>query len=44
MLPKIIFGQQFYRLKAEFSIKAKLSEENSQLTMGTVYYDKNSKN
>jgi len=44
LLPKFIFGQQFYRIKAEFSIKAKLTDGTSQLTMGTLYYDKNAKN
>ncbi|MFC2097968.1 hypothetical protein ACFLSI_06510 [Bacteroidota bacterium] len=43
LLPKISFGQQFYRIKAEFTIKAKLTDGTSQLTMGTVYYDKNAK-
>lgn len=43
LLPKLVFGQQFYRIKADFSIKAKLQDGTSQLTMGTVYYDKTSK-
>ncbi len=41
--PNIIYGQQFYRIKADFSIKAKLADGSSQLSMGTVYYDKNEK-
>lgn len=33
-------GQQFYRFKAETSIKDKLSDGSFRLTMGKVYYDK----
>ncbi|WP_162416342.1 hypothetical protein [Cyclobacterium roseum] len=40
LLPGIISGQQFYRLKADFSIKEKLADGSSQLIMGKVYYDK----
>lgn len=43
LLPGITFGQQFYRIKAEFSIKEKGSEGQAGLTKGTVYYDKNTK-
>ncbi len=34
------YGQQFYRFKADFSIKEKTSSGSSSLVMGTVYYDK----
>lgn len=40
LLPGMISGQQFYRLKADFSIKEKLADGTSQLIMGKVYYDK----
>ncbi len=36
-------GQQFFRMKADFSIKEKTAEGKERLTMGQVYYDKNSK-
>lgn len=36
-------SQDFFRIRADFSIKAKLHTGKSQLTMGTVYYDKNLK-
>jgi hypothetical protein len=35
-------GQQFFRLKADFSIKENLPDSSQVLTMGTVYFDKNS--
>ena len=34
------FGQEFFRLKAEVSIKDKLSTGTYRLTVGKVYYDK----
>jgi len=34
------YAQQFYRMKADFSIKQKNTEGKGQLIMGTVYYDK----
>ena len=40
LLPGMISGQQFYRLKADFSIKEKQADGTSQLIMGKVYYDK----
>jgi hypothetical protein len=39
-LPKITFGQTFYRFKSDFSIKEKLVDGTYRLTMGKVYYDK----
>jgi len=35
-----VFSQQFYRFKADVSIKDKLSDGTYRLTMGKVYYDK----
>lgn len=35
-----LYSQQFYRFKAEVSIKDKLSDGTYRLTMGQVYYDK----
>ncbi len=43
LLSKPTLGQQFFRMKADFSIKEKLQDGSSVLTMGTVYFDKNSK-
>lgn len=40
LITKISFSQQFYRFKAEVSIKDKLSDGSYRLTMGNVYYDK----
>jgi len=34
------FGQQFYRFRADVSIKDKLSNGTYRLTMGKIYYDK----
>ncbi|HET6243234.1 MAG: hypothetical protein H0V01_01590 [Bacteroidetes bacterium] len=34
------FSQQFYRIKADFSIKENKPDGQSQLIMGQVYYDK----
>lgn len=39
LLPGVVSGQQFYRLKADFSIKEKLADGTSKLIMGKVYYD-----
>jgi hypothetical protein len=39
-LPNFSFGQQFFRIKADFSIKEKHIDGTQSLTMGTVYYDK----
>lgn len=38
-----LFGQDNYRLKADFTIKIKGSEGNKNFTKGKVYYDKNYK-
>lgn len=38
-----VLGQQFFRLKADFSIKENLPDGSSVLTMGTVYFDKNAR-
>ncbi len=35
------FSQQFFRIKADFSIKQKKANGESTLIMGKVYYDKN---
>lgn len=40
LLPLESKGQQFYKIKADFSIKEKLADGTSQLIMGEVYYDK----
>lgn len=40
LLPSLAFGQQFYRFKADVSIKDKLSNGTYRLTMGKIYYDK----
>lgn len=36
-------AQQHYRIKSDFSIKENLPDGTSNLTMGTVYFDKNNK-
>jgi hypothetical protein len=36
-------AQQHYRLKSDFSIKENLPDGTANLTMGTVYFDKNQK-
>ncbi len=38
-----INAQKFYRIKGEYSIKAKSADGKSQLTIGKFYYDKNIK-
>ncbi len=40
VLPKIIFGQHFFRIQGDFTVKEK-TELQSQLTIGKFYYDKN---
>lgn len=40
LFSKIAFSQQFYRFKAEVSIKDKLADGTYRLTMGKAYYDK----
>ncbi|GAB3010345.1 hypothetical protein GCM10027284_31310 [Cyclobacterium sediminis] len=39
LLPEINFGQQFFRISADFSIKEKIADGTSRLIMGKVYYD-----
>lgn len=36
-----VLGQQFFRMKADFTIKENLPDGTQVLTMGTVYFDKN---
>jgi hypothetical protein len=43
LLSKPVLGQQFFRMKADFSIKENLASGESVLTMGTVYFDNNNK-
>ena len=38
-----VHGQKFYRIKGEYSIKAKSADGKAQLTIGKFYYDKNIK-
>lgn len=38
-----MLGQQFFRIKADFSIKENLPTGESILTIGTVYFDKHEK-
>ncbi len=40
LLSKPTLGQQFFRLKADFSIKENLIDGSSSLSMGTVYFDR----
>ena len=40
LLPSVVFGQQYYRFRADVSIKDKLSNGTYRLTMGKIYYDK----
>ena len=40
LLPKIVFGQQFFRIEGDITVKEK-SELQSQLTIGRFYFDKN---
>jgi hypothetical protein len=40
VLPKMIFGQHFFRIEGDITVKEK-SEFQSQLTVGKFYYDKN---
>ncbi len=43
LFPHLLIAQQFFRVKADFSIKSKLTNGSGQLTMGTVFYDKTTK-
>ncbi len=36
-----LFGQEFYRVNADFTVKIKRSDGTMNLTRGSVYYDKN---
>jgi hypothetical protein len=38
-----VTGQKFFRIKGEFSIKAKAADGKSQLNIGSFYYDRNFK-
>ena len=40
LLPKIVFGQHFFRIEGDITVKEK-SEMQSQLTIGRFYFDKN---
>jgi len=40
LLPKIVFGQHFFRIEGDITVKEK-SEFQSRLTIGKFYYDKN---
>jgi hypothetical protein len=40
LLPKIVFGQHFFRIEGDITVKEK-SDFQSQLTIGRFYYDKN---
>jgi hypothetical protein len=42
-LPGVCFSQEYFRLKADFTVKIKQSDGSMILTKGTVYYDKNFK-
>lgn len=39
ILPNLLIGQNYFRLKADFSIKQKSAEGIMAFTKGTVYYD-----
>ncbi|MEL7342026.1 MAG: hypothetical protein AAGM67_16205 [Bacteroidota bacterium] len=41
VLPILSYGQHFYRVEADFTIKEKINDSLSQLTIGRVYYDQN---
>jgi hypothetical protein len=40
VLPNVLIGQHFFRLKADFSIKEKHADGKMSLTKGTIYYDR----
>lgn len=40
LLPKIVFGQHFFRIEGDITVKEK-NDFSSQLTIGKFYYDKN---
>ena len=42
-LYRTVSAQQFIRIKTDFSIKQKNSDNTTSLTMGTAYYDKSTK-
>lgn len=41
--PEFCFGQEYFRLKADFTVKIKQSDGTMTLTKGKLYYDKNFK-
>ena len=44
LLPPVILpAQQFFRIRADVSVKTKLSTGEQNLTMGKIYYDRNEK-
>jgi hypothetical protein len=43
MLPRVLLGQHFFRVSADFSIKEIRADSSVNLTVGKVYYDKNIK-
>ncbi|NJK95018.1 MAG: hypothetical protein HC905_09010 [Bacteroidales bacterium] len=43
MVSPWLHAQKFFRIKGEFTIKAKAEDGRSQLTMGKFYYDRNFK-
>lgn len=44
LLPPVILpAQQFFRIRADVSVKTKLSTGEQSLTMGKIYYDRNEK-
>lgn len=43
LLSNLAFAQQFFRVKADFSIKQKNADNSTALTMGTAYYDRSTK-
>lgn len=43
LIPSNVRAQKFFRMKGEFSIKAKGANGKEQLTMGHFYYDRNFK-
>lgn len=43
LAPVILPAQQFFRIRADVSVKTKLSNGEQSLTMGKIYYDRNEK-
>jgi len=42
-VPGVLSAQQFFRIRADVSVKTKLSTGEHSLTMGKIYYDRNEK-